>query len=92
MTAINTIKIMEHKVIKMRFQLITFMMYITSLIYLNIYYPYKMHLALIDENFWINTNIVIWINNISKLLFIMSLGFLIKKERLVINQLYPLTQ
>lgn len=75
----------------MKSQLILLMIYITSLIYLNIYYPYEMHLALIDENFWINTNIIVWINDISKLLFIISIGYLFKKHRYVSNELYPIS-
>lgn len=75
----------------MRFQLISLVIYITSLIYLNIYYPYDMHLALIDNDLWINNNIILWINNISKLLFIISIGYLFKKHKYVDNDLYPIS-
>ncbi len=73
----------------MKFQLIPLVIYITSLIYLNIYYPYKMHLALIDDGFYINTNIMLWINSISKLLLIMSIGYYFKKVKYVDINLYP---
>lgn len=73
----------------MKFQIITLMMFVTSLLYLNHYQPIEMHYPLIDDRLRINTNWIVWYYNISKVLFIFSLGFFIKKERLVDNRLYP---
>ena len=74
----------------MKFLIFSLILYVSSLLYVNANYPYKMHTTLIGNDLWINTNVILWIYQISKLLFLISIGYTIKKDTLVFNnELYP---
>ena len=75
----------------MKLLIFSSLLYVLSLLYVNIRYPYEMQSSLVGNNLWINPNLILWIYQFSKLLFLISIGYTLKKNTLILsNELYPI--